>query len=484
MDYAMIDLVALVGPLAAGAVVALLVLISDIVSGRGKLVVGVAIVGLTAASGLSGWSAATRASQMFAGVSASGGTPSMIAGVVYGFAALAILAGWRSLTTSDHGGSVVVLIAFASSATVLLAASRDLAVTVLALEAIALTSYGLVASRGTSRSYEAAMKYFVQGAVAAGLLIYGLAVTYGTLGGVLDYSGLMFAFESETGLGPVMLSVTFFFVAFAFKLGAVPFHSWAPDVYGESLPCASAFLASAPKVATVIAAAVLFGGVAVAQTAIWSWLAIGVAVASIVFGNLVGLGQMSYTRMLAYSGIAQVGYALTAFAALDVAYTHGILFIVTYALAALGAFAVAEAVGETDPAWDGSLQKMAGLGLRRPWLGAAIAVIMLSLTGIPLTAGFVGKLFLFGALVGSGWEWLVIVALIGSVVSFGYYGRVLKIVYLDEAESPEVGSNDGMEVSKAGAGTFVVLVVATAILVLGVVPLFTGVDWIFNLFFL
>jgi NADH-quinone oxidoreductase subunit N len=199
------------------------------------------------------------------------------------------------------------------------------------------------------------------------------------------------------------------------------------------------------------------------------------AAASIIFGNFVALRQTSYLRMLGYSGIAQVGYALVAVAVAGAAPTQAVfqaaaVLVAAYAVAVSGAFMLAEAVRRMRPEWDGSISGLAGLGREKALLGIASAVIMFSLTGIPLTAGFWGKLQVFGLAIQGGYEWLAVIGVLGSVVSFGYYGSVLRSMYFDDA--PAV-AREG-ETPRARAATFVVVLTGLALLVVGVLPLVTG----------
>jgi NADH-quinone oxidoreductase subunit N len=185
-----------------------------------------------------------------------------------------------------------------------------------------------------------------------------------------------------------------------------------------------------------------------------------------VYGNFAALKQSSFTRMLAYSGIAQVGYALIGVTA--GAGWSTMLLVAVYAPAALGCFLVAQALADERPEWDGSIEGMTGLARTRPGLAIALAVFMLSLTGVPIFAGFWGKLGVFVAAAGSGWLWLAILGAIGSVVSFGYYGGVLRSVFLGEGEdrAPAPGTRDP---AAAAAVVLAALVVAA-----GLVPLFIG----------
>lgn len=403
-----------------------------------------------------------------AGLLGAGGT----AAIVFTLAALAVTAGSRRFESEGNGGQQAGLIAFMAVATALIAGAVDLAVLFIAIEASALCAYALVATARDRRSEEAAVKYFVQGAVAAGALVLALAIMVGLYGGATGYPELAGAVATNGG-SAAAFAMMLLVAVFAFKMGVFPFHAWAPDAYESAPATAAAFMAGAPKLAAVVAATVVlkqtvFGGLVPA-----AGLALAVlAAASIAYGNLAGLRQTSYTRMLGYSGIAQAGYMFVGLAVVADSQTLAVALLgATYALGAMGAFVAADAVRAVRPAWDGSVAGLAGLGRRRPWLGAAIAACMLSLTGIPLTAGFWGKLLVFSGAVVNGMGWLAAVGVVGSVVSFGYYGAVVRSMFLEDA--PE-GERDGSEPLADRFPVSVVLVSALLVVLLGVVPLFSG----------
>jgi NADH-quinone oxidoreductase subunit N len=491
----------LLSPILVACASALAALIADaLVSPRAAVLT--AAVGLTGSAVLSALVVPRGIASVF-DVLALGGTPSAVGAVSFGIAALVLLAG-RRRATWPHAGQIAALVAFSAAASAALAGVFDLGVFVVLIELVSLAGYALVASARTTRSYEAAMKYFVQGAVATGLLAYGIAVLFGSFGGgSLRYGDLAKAVAAAPGSPAVTTAIVLLLAGLAFKLGAFPFHSWAPDAYETAPPFVAAYLATVPKLAALLATVMLLLNVFAGPgaMAVWQPLVAGLAVASIVFGNLGALKQTSFRRMLAYSGIAQVGYALVAVAA-GVAPVI-LLFGLLYAVAATGAFLAAEAAGE-GAAWDGTIAGLAGLGRRRPLLGASLAVCLLSLTGIPLTAGFWGKFLVFSAAAGTNLLWLAIVGVIGSVVSFGYYGGVLRAVYLDDtAEAPEpeplgrtepaleevvelaprsvgaMAADDGGEPAGAG-GSWAVAVIAALILIAGIAPLFGGLA-VFNL---
>lgn len=394
------------------------------------------------------------------------GTPA----VVLAIAALAVTAGLRRFAAERSGGQQAALIAFMAAATAMIAGAGDVVVLFIAVEASALCAYALVAAAGTSRSEESAVKYFVQGAVAAGAFVMALAVLVGLYGGATGYIALANTVASGGG-SAAAFAMMLFVAVFAFKMGAFPFHAWAPDAYENAPATSAAFMSGAPKLAAVVAATVVlkqtvFGGLVPS-----AGFALGLlAAASIVYGNLAGLKQASYTRMLGYSGIAQAGYLVVGLAVVAVPQTLAVALLgATYALGALGAFVAADAVRAVRPAWNGSIRGLAGLGRRRPGLASAIAVCMLSLTGIPLTAGFWGKLYVFAVAVDNGVWWLAVVGVLGSVVSFGYYGSVIRAMFLDDG--PE-GEGEAPPTDPFPAA--VVFATAGAVIALGVVPLVLG----------
>ena len=457
---------------------------------RPRVGVGAATLALVAAAGTAGWMAFALDPQPVFGLFAVGRGFSGIPAVIYAVAAAALLGGAGALEDSRNAGQVAALTAFSASAAALLPTSLDLLVTVIALEAVALTAYGLVSSAGSRRSDEAAMKYFLQGAVATGLTVYALSVLFGLYGGQLYLPSLGQALAVSGGR-PALTALALLLAAFAFKLGAFPFHSWAPDAYETAAPPTAAFIATAPKLGALAAAVMVFPGLVFGdpqfgESAVALFAAL--AIASVVFGNLVGLKQISYARMLAYSGIAQVGYALVGFAALHRLSSGGggtssgiVVLGAAYTVAAAGAFLGAQAIRAFMPDWDGTVAGLAGLGQGRPALAASLAVCLLSLTGIPLTAGFWGKFLVFGDAVASDMAWLAILGVMGSVVSFGYYGGVIHAMYLEDAPvllPVGVGAARAEDGRPDVLAEWVVAALALVVLAIGVVPLFTGLEFL------
>lgn len=348
-----------------------------------------------------------------------------------------------ALSANGPGPRIAALVALGAAAAAFMAATTDLLLLFIAVETLALCGYGIVALANTDRSRESAMKWFVQGSVATTIFIVGLGVLAAQTGGSLSYAKLTEIASAPTS--SVALAVGFALVlsALAFKAGAFPFHSWMPDAFETGPAPGIAMLASVGKVAPLAAAAYLVVAITGATGDRLAPVLATLAVASIVFGNLVALRQRSLARMLAYSGVAQVGYAFVGLVAGMNALTV-VTFAALYGITSAASFLFIVALREAEPDWDGSISGLAGLSRAHPMLAASLAVVMFSLTGIPLTAGFWGKFAVLAAAASEGWLWLVALAMLASVVSFGYYGGVLRAAFMaeDDAE-PDVTAPEG-----------------------------------------
>jgi NADH-quinone oxidoreductase subunit N len=389
-----------------------------------------------------------------------------------------ILGSYRGFTNAPHGGGLAALSAIVVAAAATVASTADILVLLLGLETMALCAYALVWSGRTAASNEAAIKYYVQGAVATGLFVLGLAIVFGLYGGSTSYVWIRGVMGAEAG-PPVTTAFALLAFALAYKLGAFPFHSWALDAFESAPPWAASLLAGVPKLAAIVALMVLFtrsvfAGVP-ADYLVWVFSAL--AIASMAFGALGGLAQRSYTRMLAYSGIAQIGYALVAVVTGAGGMMPAALLVSAYAVAGSVALLAPAAFRAVRPGWDGTIRGLAGLGRERALLGVALSVALFSLVGMPLTAGFWGKFLVFGAAVSAGYWWLALIGVLASVVSFGYYGSVLKALYFEESTAFR-GDVDG-EVSPAGMAPdymaeATVVIAGLALLGVGSLPLVFG----------
>ncbi|MDH4139450.1 MAG: NADH-quinone oxidoreductase subunit N [Coriobacteriia bacterium] len=496
--------IVLILPIALALAGAVLGLIADAFHGR-RLAVSIVILGLAAGGALGIWVAVNEDPRSVADILAAGGGTSAVGGAVMLIGAVAVFGGWTWFTRSSMGAGAAVLISIVCATSATLAASLDLLLVIICLEALALSGYALTAQARNGRSAEASVKYVIQGSVATGLLVLGFAILFGVYGSKTDLLEIGIAIGSGP-VEPALAAMGLIVSAFAYKLGAFPFHSWAPDVFETAPPPSAGAMASIPKIAAVSAAVFVFGvAFGVGDTGSLSTLWLVLAAGSILFGNLVALKQTSYGRMLGYSGIAQVGYVLVGLAAPQATWTMSamLVLVVAYGMAVACAFLGAEAVRQIRPEWDGSIDGMAGIGRSQPVLGVGIAIAMFSLTGMPLTAGFWGKFGVFGAALVDEWQWLVAIGVLGilaSVVSFGYYGRVLRALYFDaEAEASTVREEPGSESSaeaEANPSLFdastdgssvpaqaATAIAALAIMALGLAPVFWGLEWLYELFY-
>lgn len=386
-------------------------------------------------------------------------------------------------------GQAGALVALGTLGAGLASAANDLVTLLISLEIAAVCAYALVALARTRRATQAALKYFVLGAIATGLFVFGLAVFAPFVGGNTEMSAVAALFEMASDRTGALTAVLMMLAALLLKAGAAPLHWWAPEAYTEAPPFASAFMAGAVKLATVIAVGMLVlrgvpagdeGVLGAASPLADMAVVVGVCAAlSIIVGSLGALAQRSYTKMLAFAGVAQVGYALVAVAALDPA--SGIVLVATYAVGAALSFTAAGAFRALRPEWDGSIAGLAGIGKADPLVGAAVTVSMVSLAGIPPFLGFWGKFQAFGSAIASGavssgsalgilYPLLVIIAVLGSVVSLAYYGAVIRALHFDKAPS-------GIQTGVAPRRMTVILgVLALACLAGGLAPLLFGLS--------
>ncbi len=374
---------------------------------------------------------------------------------------------------TTHIGEFFALLLFATVAVLFLVSTQNLLLIFLAIEFLSLVLYVLTAFNKQSRaSAEAALKYFLFGGMSAGFLLFGISLLYG-VSGSLDLQQVALAAMQPDAL--LLVALVLVILGFGFKIAAAPFHLWAPDAYQGAPSLSAGFIASSSKVASFfIFAQVLFVGVASASgNANWhvsapGWMPIlaAVAVLSMLLGNLAALAQTSLRRLLAYSAIGHAGYLLLGLIAHTPPSLAALLYYVfTYALAVLGAFGVL-AVLETRGI--DSLASLAGLSRRAPALSACLLVFLLSLAGIPPLAGFFAKFWLFAAALQAapsfGLLWLVLLAILMSVVALFYYLRVLRQVYV----APP--AEDAAPLSSSLLARVTLLVMAALTLLLGCAP--------------
>jgi len=332
---------------------------------------------------------------------------------------------------------VYPLVLFAVTGMMVMGAARDLIVLFLGLEIMSIAAYVLAGIHRTDpKSGEAALKYFLLGAFATGFLLYGIAIVYGATGSTA-YASIAAALP--TAPRPFVLGgVALLIVALGFKVSAVPFHFWAPDVYQGAPTSVTALMAVGIKAAAVAGFARLFLVAFASLHADWGMLLWGLAVLTMTVGNVVAIAQSNVKRMLAYSSIAHAGYLLAAIVAGTPRGGGAVLFyLLAYAFMNLGAFAVVISLGaKGEP--NEQFSDYAGLASRRPLVASAMVLFMLSLTGIPPLVGFVGKLYLIEAIVQAGYVWLAVIMVLNSAVSAYYYLRVIIEMFMRDPEKPEV----------------------------------------------
>ncbi|MGC4066610.1 MAG: NADH-quinone oxidoreductase subunit N [Polyangiaceae bacterium] len=328
-----------------------------------------------------------------------------------------------------------------------LVAATDFLSLFVALETLSLGTYCLVGLRRTPRSLEAALKYFLLGSFAAALLLFGAALLYGATGHT-DFVGIAESLSQSNTFakgGLVLFGVILVVVGLLFKVAVVPFHSWTPDAYEGAPTAATSFMASVVKTAafgvTLRVLLVAFGGPQLKNWGTgWPPVLAAVAVITLVFANLVAARQTSVKRMLAYSSIAHAGYALVGVAATLRSAEAGnavVLYLATYAVSTCGAFGSLMLLGSYQREAT-SYEDLAGVGRRYPAIALAFSLFLLSLAGIPPTAGFLGKLYVFRAAMESDLAALVVIALLTSVVGAYYYLKAMVYMYMREpaAETP------------------------------------------------
>jgi len=350
----------------------------------------------------------------------------------------------RAPGEAGHGEFHALLLASALGMAVLVSA-QNLITLFLGLEILSIPLYILCASEmRRASSLESGLKYLVVGSVGSATLLYGLALIYGATGST-DFAGIAHALgaRSLAGNAMVLTGIALAVGGLAFKSSVAPFHQWTPDVYEGAPTPITAFMAVATKAAAFGVFLRLFDFALGPAHVDWAPALAALATITIVVGNVGALGQSSLKRMLAYSSVAQAGYML---AGVVVGTRLGIkatvFYLAVYLAMNLAAFAVVIA-RERETALGDDISSIAGLGASRPWLAWPMTVSMLGLAGIPATAGFVGKIYLIDALVGGGYTWLGVVIVVGSMISLGYYLRVIAAMWMREAPEPSTALASG-----------------------------------------
>ena len=361
-------------------------------------------------------------------------------------------------------GEYFVLGLFAVLGMMVLVSAGGFLTLYLGLELLSLSLYAMVALDRDSRlGCEAAMKYFVLGALASGMLLYGISMIYGSTGSI-DFTEIAAALAAPGAMRLTMvLGLVFVVVGVAFKLGAVPFHMWVPDVYEGAPTPVTLFIATAPKIAAfgMLMRALVDGLGALSDD--WSQMLAVLAVLSMAAGNVIAIAQTNIKRMLAYSAIAHVGFIFVGMASgTPAGYAASMFYVLTYALMALGGFAMVIWLGRAGMEAD-RLDDFKGLNDRNPWFAFMMLILMLSMAGAPPFVGFWAKWSVLREVIAAGMTWLAVVAVLFSVIGLFYYLRVVRLMYF---EAPR----DAAPVTALTDMKVVVSANALAILALGIYP--------------
>ena len=361
-------------------------------------------------------------------------------------------------------GEFMVLTLFATLGMMVMISANHFLALYLGLELLSLSLYAMVAlQRDSAIATEAAMKYFILGALASGLLLYGMSMLYGATGS-LELGAVSNAIQSgDANKTLLVFGLVFVVSGLAFKLGVVPFHMWLPDVYHGAPTAMTMLIGSAPKLAAfAFVSRILVEGL---QPLVqhWSGMLVILAIASMVLGNITAIAQTNLKRMLAYSTIAHMGFMLLGFISGDVeGYGSAMFYAVTYVLMSLGAFGMIMFLSRAGFEAD-NLNDFKGLNQRSPWLAFLMLLLMFSMAGVPPTVGFYAKFSVLNAVVQSGHVWLAIVAVLLSLIGAYYYLRIVKLMYFDapESHSPIIFGQDT---------TLLISVNGLGVLLLGLLP--------------
>jgi NADH-quinone oxidoreductase subunit N len=361
-------------------------------------------------------------------------------------------------------GEYYVLGLFATLGAMALISAGSLITLYLGLELMSLCLYAMVAfDRDSGIAAESAIKYFVLGSMASGTLLYGMSIVYGVTGH-LELASI--ALVAGSGFGAnigLLFGIAFLIVGIGFKLGAVPFHMWIPDVYEGSPTCVTVFIGTASKLAAFALAMRLLPEALGASQPDWSQMLVVLAVLSMAIGTVVAIAQTNLKRMLAYSTISHIGYILLGIlAGTPQGYQAAMFYMISYVLVASGAFGMILLLARQGFEAD-RLVDFKGLNARSPWFAGMMAILMFSLAGVPPFIGFWAKLGVIQAVLGVSYTWLAVVAVLFSVVAAFFYLRVIKLMYFDEpTDSAQIGGSTLMRT--------VLSLNALAAFALGVVP--------------
>jgi NADH-quinone oxidoreductase subunit N len=370
-------------------------------------------------------------------------------------------------------GEFFSLLLFSLLGMMLLASANSFLTVFLGLELMSLCLYALVAlNRDSALATEAAMKYFVLGALSSGLLLYGMSMIYGATGtlAIPEVAASVGALAARDH-NFLVFGLVFVVAGVAFKLGVVPFHMWIPDVYHGAPTPVTLVIGSGPKLAAFAMAVRLLVNALPALAADWQQMLALLAILSMAVGNVTAIAQSNLKRMLAYSAIANMGFMLLGLLSgmvegnwlnRDAAYSAALFYIIIYTIMSVGAFGMLCLLSRAGLDCE-NLEDLRGLNRRNPWYAALMMVLMLSLAGLPPTAGFYAKLAVFSAAVSAGYVWLAVAAVLLSLVGAYYYLRIVKLMYFDEP-------TEGAPAATPAHGGVLMSVNGLALVLFGIVP--------------
>jgi NADH-quinone oxidoreductase subunit N len=453
-------------PLIAVAATACLVLLIDALKKNSEaLTVWVSGAGLAFALGIAMARIQTGGGGLaFGGMITSGGSANFFTLIFCSVGILTLLLSWSYVRTAGMmHGEYFALVLFAIAGMILMASAADFVIFFIGLEIMSVAFYVLAGfARNRLDSNEAGLKYFLLGAFATGFLLYGIALLYGATG-TTALAGLPARAAALAHTPVFAIGLGLFVIGLAFKVAAVPFHMWVPDVYEGSPTTVSGFMSTGGKAAAFSGFLLVFVPAVVgAVPAMRDVLAV-LAAASMIAGNVIAIAQTSVKRMLAYSSIAHAGYILVGIVAGNAAGHDGVLFyLMSYAMMNIGAFGVLGLL-EDQAEHNLTVDAFAGLSKTSPSLAAFMALFMFSLAGIPPFAGFFGKYYVFAGAIAGGYTWLAIAGVLMSAVSAYFYLRLVVVMYFKEPEGSERGPIPFL-------GLTALALAALAILVFGLFP--------------
>jgi NADH-quinone oxidoreductase subunit N len=455
------------------AAVAVAVILLDLFVSNKRWLSWLSLAGLVAAGGVAIGMWHGDYGALFSNMLAVDGFAIFFKVLFAGIAVLVILASTDYVSKfARFQGEYYALILLATLGMMLMAATADLISLYISLELTSISLYVLVGFLKDKKSTEASLKYLLLGAIASAVLLYGMALVFGFTGqtqlGAIAQSLQGVSFGDSPGL---LMGIVMMIAGFGFKIAAVPFQMWVPDVYEGAPTPVTAYLSVASKAAGfAIILRIFYSAFGLPDwlSANWGMVFAVVAVISMIIGNVTAIPQTNIKRMLGYSSIAQAGYLMVGLATLgfassvSIAGQSGILFfLASYTLTNLGAFIAVIAI--SNKVGSDNIADYAGMGKRAPLTALALTLCLISLIGMPPAAGFMAKFYVFRAAVLNDLLWLVIIAVINSVISAYYYLRVVKVMWLNKAASPE-------KVPASGAPRFALFVCCLGVLFLGIVP--------------